>query len=137
MFNYFFPDDLYFTTIDKNMSQRFCTKILWGIADFARHSTPSYLYKSAQKASKQSYNTIISTLGHIYFSFYGGVRDFAQKYMGVTDFAQTAPRRRKDALQNSQYQRGCTPSRSDVGYRFLILKGIHNEIYFFFAIFPL
>ena len=27
--------------------QRFCTKILGGVADFARHSTPSNLYKSA------------------------------------------------------------------------------------------
>ena len=45
--------------------QRFCTKNV-GVANFARHSPSNYLYKSAQKASKESYTTIISSLNHIH-----------------------------------------------------------------------
>jgi hypothetical protein len=50
-----------------------------GVSDFARHSIPSFVYKSAKKSLK----TVISHhykhfMSYIFF-FLGGVRDFAQK----------------------------------------------------------
>ena len=57
-----------------------------GVADFARHLTPSHLYKSAKKASKQSYNTIISSLDQIYFfHFRGGGQKFCTKILGGSE----------------------------------------------------
>jgi len=100
-----------FCTKNHGWGQRFCTKNV-GVADFARHSPPNYLYKSAQKDSKESYTTIISSLNHINCFHFKRGSDILHESLGGSHILYKNSGVGSQIFRGAKLENNQTPSRS-------------------------